>query len=188
MIALRLAIMVISFTMLVTVRSVAGINVAYPPLRNQLEQETNLLRNFHWVSPNLARGAQPSGLALAELDRLGFKTIVNLRGFHADPSSKATHQRIPFMTWHAEDEDVVQFLKVANDPSKGPVFVHCMHGSDRTGMMIAMYRMTVQGWNRNSAILEIKNGGFGFHPQWTNLVRYLNRVDVEKIKKQAGIL
>ena len=45
--------------------------------------------------------------------------------------------------WHAEDEDVVAFLKIASNTNNLPVFVHCQRGADRTGMMCAMYRIVL---------------------------------------------
>lgn len=42
--------------------------------------------------------------------------------------------------------------------------VHCWHGSDRTGAVIAAYRIVQQGWSQHDAIDEMINGGYGFHP------------------------
>lgn len=46
-----------------------------------------------------------------------------------------------------------------------------------------MYRMLYQGWSREEAIDELKNGGYGFHSMWKNIVDYLESVDVEKVRK-----
>lgn len=149
------------------------------------------LKNFHALSTNFYRGAQPSKDGMAALQALGVKTIINLRGFHSDKGKigklDISREHFRFNTWHAEDEDVVAFLKVATDTNRWPIFVHCLHGADRTGMMCAMYRMTVEGWTRDAAIREMTQGGYGFHPEWQNLIRYLRKVDIEKIKKAAGI-
>jgi tyrosine-protein phosphatase SIW14 len=82
---------------------------------------------------------------------------------------------------------VIRFLRIATDPTKQPVFLHCQHGSDRTGTMIAVYRMTVDGWTVNEAIDEMMRGGYGFHSMWTNLTAYLRELDVERIRREAGI-
>jgi protein tyrosine/serine phosphatase len=149
------------------------------------------LKNFHALSTNFYRGAQPSAEGMQALQTMGIKTIVNLRGFHSDKRKtgklELDREHLYFNTWHAEDEDVISFLKIVTDTNRWPVFVHCQHGSDRTGMMCAMYRMTVNDWTREEAIREMTEGGYGFHPEWQNLLRYLRKVDVEKIRKAAGI-
>jgi protein tyrosine/serine phosphatase len=81
----------------------------------------------------------------------------------------------------------VRFLKTITDTNAGPFLVHCQHGADRTGTMIAIYRMAVQGWRKEEAIQEMTTGDFGYHTVWGNLIRYLNALDVEALRKQAGI-
>jgi hypothetical protein len=64
-----------------------------------------------------------------------------------------------------------------------PWFVHCHHGSDRTGMMVAVYRAVVQGWPMDKAIDEMINGGFGFHEIYRPFtVPFLKRLDIEALK------
>jgi hypothetical protein len=53
--------------------------------------------------------------------------------------------------------------------------------------MCAMYRMAVQGWPREAAIREMTEGGFGFHAVWDNLIEFLKKVDVDAIRRKAGI-
>ena len=65
--------------------------------------------------------------------------------------------------------------------------MHCQRGADRTGLVCAVYRVAVCGWTREEAIREMKEGGFGFNPAWENLVRYVEQVDVEKLKREAGL-
>ena len=89
--------------------------------------------------------------------------------------------------WHPEDENVVKFLQVLRDPKNRPVFVHCQHGADRTGLMVAIYRIAVQGWSRQDAIQEMTQGGTGFHEVWTNLIDYLLKLDIVRIQQQAGL-
>jgi protein tyrosine/serine phosphatase len=72
-------------------------------------------------------------------------------------------------------------LMLAEAPK--PVLVHCWHGSDRTGVVIAMYRMVFQDWPREKAIDEFENGGFGYHKSvYPNIERYLETVDVDRFK------
>ena len=95
-------------------------------------------------------------------------------------------EEISFKTWHPEDEDVVRFLRIATTPALQPVLVHCRHGSDRTGTMVAVYRIVVEGWTKAQATDEMVNGGFGFHPMWQNLLRYIEALDVDAIRAQVS--
>jgi len=156
------------------------------------------LPNLHRVSSTLYRSAQPSkeGFAfLATRPSLAngdpsIRTVVSLRAFNDDaplaPASTGLRlEQISFKTWHPEDKDVVQFLRIATTPALQPVLVHCLHGSDRTGTMVAIYRIAVEGWTKAQATDEMVNGGFGFHPMWRNLLRYIEELDVDAIKAKA---
>lgn len=153
------------------------------------------LPNFHKVAEGLYRGAQPTPEGFRELRRLGVRTVVNLRAMHSDEdeireageADGLRRERIHFNTWHAEHEDVVRFLRIVTDREKQPVFFHCQHGADRTGTMCAVYRVVVQGWSKEDALREMREGGYGFHPIWQNLVDYFNNLDVERLKKEAGL-
>jgi len=149
------------------------------------------LPNFFKVSDDLYRGAQPTAEGFRELEKMGVKTDVNLRSFHSDSSllegTKLGYENINVKAWHAEDEDLVRFLKIVTDKKNTPVFVHCQYGADRTGMVVAVYRMAVQGWTKDEAIEEMTQGGFGFHKTWENLVTYLRKLDVDALKRAAGL-
>ncbi|HMU96539.1 MAG TPA: tyrosine-protein phosphatase [Elusimicrobiota bacterium] len=155
--------------------------------------------NLHRVNGDLYRCAQPSSAAFAELaarpvlqngDR-PVKTVLSLRAFNDDePRAPADApfqlENIRFNTWHPEDEDVVKFLRLVASPDRLPLLVHCQHGSDRTGTMVAIYRIAVQGWSKESALDEMVNGGYGFHPLWKNLRRYIRNLDVAAVKAKAA--
>ena len=149
------------------------------------------LKNLYQVTPALYRCAQPTARGMRELEALGIKTVINLRPFHSDKDeAKGTslrHERISFKTGHPEDQDVIRFLKIVSDTNRAPFAVHCLHGSDRTGMMIAIYRIAFEGWTKEEAIAEMTGPDFGFHEVWQNLIRYLRALDVEKLKRKAGI-
>lgn len=145
--------------------------------------------NLHKVTETLYRSAQPTAEGMKNLEKLGIRTVINLRAFHSDADeiagTKLLNEELSVKTWHIEDEDVVRVLRIVKDPARGPYLIHCLHGADRTGTMVAMYRMVVQGWPREKVIDELQNGGYGFHPIWTNIVTYLVKVDVARIRQEV---
>ncbi|MBI4955011.1 MAG: tyrosine-protein phosphatase [Myxococcales bacterium] len=149
------------------------------------------LPNLHRVDEGFYRGAQPTAEGIPELVKLGVRTVVNVRALHSDRSLLAGHsldyEHISFKAWHPERSDVVAFLRIATDRARQPFFLHCQHGADRTGMMTAIYRITVQGWSKDDAIAEMVEGGFGFHAVWQNLVAYVRELDVASIAREAGL-
>lgn len=149
------------------------------------------LPNLHQVGPTIWRGAQPDADGMAALEKLGVRTVISLRAFHGDShlleDTGLAYERISFKTWHPEDEDVIRFLAIVTDPERHPVFIHCLHGSDRTGTMCAIYRMVIQDWPREEAIREMIDGGFGYHRLWVNLPLYLRQVDIDRIRDQVGL-
>lgn len=147
--------------------------------------------NLHQVSPTLYRSAQPSAQGIRNLKASGVKTVINLRAFHSDKEelkgSGLDSEWIQVKTWNPEKDELVRFLKVATDPKRAPVLVHCQHGADRTGAMCAVYRIAVEGWTKEEALREMTEGGFGFHPVWENLPEWIRNLDIESIRKEAGI-
>lgn len=143
--------------------------------------------NLARVSPALWRSAQPTAEGFRNLKALGIRTVVNLRNVSSDRDDLRglglRYAHIHFATWHAEDEDVVRFLKILSDPANHPVLVHCQHGADRTGTMVAAYRVAVEGWTMDEAIQELPR--FGFHSIWANLRKYLQKFDAAAIRQQV---
>lgn len=144
--------------------------------------------NFAKVSDVLYRGGQPTAKGYAELKKLGIRTVVCLRIFdlHSRRSAEVGLRQvhISFKPVHPEDEDVLAFLKVVTDPACQPVFVHCREGVDRTGMMVAAYRMVVQGWPRELAIAELRR--MGFREVNRPILRYLRRMDVSALRAKLA--
>jgi len=149
------------------------------------------LKNFHQVAPMLFRGAQPTAEGMRSLERMGVKTIVNLRGFNSDRKEvKGTRLKLEELcvrAWHPDDQDVVRFLRIVANTNNLPVFVHCQHGADRTGTMVAIYRIALEGWSKEEAIAEMTQGDFGFHAVFKNLIKYVQNLDVAKMKRRAGL-
>lgn len=149
------------------------------------------LPNLHRVDDGLFRGAQPSAEGMRSLERMGVRTVVNLRVTGSDREellgTQLAYEHISFKPWHPEDEDVGAFLRIVTDPTRRPVFVHCRHGADRTGMMVAIYRRVVQGWSADDALAEMTEGGFDFHPVWQNLLDYVREFDPARWRRDLGL-
>ncbi len=149
------------------------------------------LPNLYRVSADLYRGAQPTTEGLQELQKLGIKTVVNLRESNGEQPKLAelglTYEHIPMTAWTVHDEEIVQFLRVVGQPGHAPVFVHCQRGADRTGLACAIYRIAIQSWSKDEAIAEMTQGGFRFNRGYQNVVNYIRDLDVEQIKQRAGL-
>jgi protein tyrosine/serine phosphatase len=123
------------------------------------------LPNLGRVSPTFYRGAQPGEGGFALLKRMGIRTVINLRYTHSEKEEvEAAGLRsveVPMNTFGRVDEDAVQkVLSVLAAGESHPVFLHCRHGKDRTGMIVALYRMAHQGWSKEAAVAEMKDYGF----------------------------
>jgi len=149
------------------------------------------LPNLHKVTDNYYRGAQPTAEGMRALKKMGIKTVVNLRTFHSDRDelgdTDLAYKHIRMQAWDAEEDAVIEFLKIVTDKKNLPVFVHCLHGADRTGMITAIYRIVVCGWDKDAAIREMREGGFGFHRIWQGLPEFVAQMDVEAILRKAEI-
>jgi protein tyrosine phosphatase (PTP) superfamily phosphohydrolase (DUF442 family) len=147
--------------------------------------------NLHKVSEELYRGAQPSAEGMMRLEKLGIKTIVNLRFILSDRGKiKGTgldYEHINTTTWNTETRNVVSFLKIVTNGNRTPVFVHCQRGVERTGTMCAVYRIVVEGWSKDEAIEEMTKGGFTGRTIRKNLLDYIRNLDVDEIKHSAGL-
>ncbi len=147
--------------------------------------------SLYKVSDDLYRSGQPSAEGMANLEEMGIKTIVNLRLLNSDrdeiEGTNLAYVHIQMEAWDADQEEVVEFLRVVSDPGRVPLLVHCSYGADRTGAMCAVYRIVVQGWTKDEAIREMTQGGFGFHQIWTNLNIWIWMSDLDEIEAQAGI-
>ena len=147
--------------------------------------------NLHKVSDSLYRSAQPTAQGMKNLKQMGIRTVVNLRSFHSDRDEIGNtglgYEHIYMKAWHPERKEAVRFLQIVTNPKSTPVLVHCLHGADRSGTICALYRIAVQGWTKEEAIREMTKGGFSFHAVFDNLSEWIQKLDIESIKKDAGI-
>ena len=137
--------------------------------------------NFGRVDATYFRGAQPEGHDYADLAALGVKTIINLTSDDAQANEQAMagqaglkYFQIPMTTHEAPTAaQLAEFMKIVNDPASQPVYVHCVGGRHRTGVMTAAYRITQDGWTADRAFQEMKQYKFGadfLHPEFKKFV------------------
>jgi protein tyrosine/serine phosphatase len=125
------------------------------------------VENFGKVNDHIYRGAQPDGDNYRQLAAIGVKTVLDLRG-DSEPNSKVMAEgaglryiNLPLADKQYPQRDAAQrFLEIVNDQSTWPVYVHCAGGRHRTGAMIAVYRITIDGWDIDRAYQEMKDYGF----------------------------
>jgi len=126
------------------------------------------LPNFHQVNARLYRGAQPRAGGIRRLAELGIKTIVNLRREDDHTRAEAVaaqaaglrYFNVPMPgTSKPTDAQINRVLAIINSPANQPVFVHCQRGADRTGTVIACYRILKDGWTAGQAKKEAQHYG-----------------------------
>ncbi len=146
------------------------------------------LKNLYKVNDSIYRCEQPDSLGFEILNKMGVMSVLNLRTTHKD--NKLKH-KLPIQLYNVKmsaeqitDDDIIRALWILKNSPK-PIVVHCAHGSDRTGAVLAMYRIVFQNWTKEQAINEMKKGGYGFHKLYFNIAKYIKKVDVEKIKKEV---
>jgi len=153
-----------------------------------LQEVEDLLTNFRVVSPTVLRGGQPDEEALSALQKAGVKLIVNLR--HHSKASPVAPSAYSFFRRHSDDDeideekeiaerlglrflnisldginapgfaDIDRFVQLFDDAENVPMYVHCLHGRERTGFMLAAYRIKVELWTADQSYREMVQQGF----------------------------
>ena len=136
--------------------------------------------NFGAIDEHYFRGAQPKGADFRALSAAGVKLVIDLaeEGSAAEGADvKAAGMqfvRIPMTTHDVPSPAVIaQFLSLVTNPANQPVYVHCIGGRHRTGVMTAIYRMTQDGWNAARAFSEMQQFKFGavfLHPEFKDFI------------------
>lgn len=146
--------------------------------------------NFYQVNSWLFRSEQPSDLLLPYLQQQKIEIVINLRTRNED-LTLLKHQHIqlihiPINTWNIQRQQIVKVMQILQKAQAAHqrVLIHCYHGSDRTGTMIAMSRILLEGWTTKEALQEMKHGGYGFHPIWINIDRLFHPQNIEWMRQQ----
>ena len=95
-----------------------------------------------------------------------------------------TLYRVEMEAGEIRNDQVVDALRIIR-ASKGPIVIHCWHGSDRTGLISAMYRILNQNWSKEEAIEELMKGGYGYHSLYRNIPEYIRKADIESIRQRV---
>ena len=138
----------------------------------------HLVPNFHEVHPYLFRSGEPTEAGVQEIKSKGIETIIDLRA-ETDKSRAERAQaeklglkyiQLPMSSEPPTKKQVDTFMKevrAARDKKSGPVVVHCAHGSDRTGCLIGIWRVTEDGYDYDKAYKEMRH--YWFTPKFTKL-------------------
>ena len=128
------------------------------------------VRNLHQVDARLFRSAQPEPGGFDALAQRGIKTVINLR-MPGDvlpgeqPAAEAhhmTYRPMPLPAWHGPTPAQVDKILALIDSATPPVLVHCRRGADRTGMIVACYRIRHDGWTAERALAEAEEHGMAW--------------------------
>ena len=151
------------------------------------------LSNFYKIDSGVYRSEQPSDGDFIALEKFGIREVLNLRNRHSDDDEAEGRtlnlHRLKMKAHSISEEQLIDALRIIKN-RKGPIVFHCHHGSDRTGAVCAIYRIVFQGVSKQAAIKEMTEGGFGFHRIYRNIIRTIEKADIEHIKKelsQSGI-
>ena len=139
------------------------------------------IENFGRVNEHYYRGALPTGRDFADLARLGVKTVIDLTGDDGDSNEQHLAESVGMKSFKIAMNtrivptagQIATFLGIVNDPANHPVYVHCVGGRHRTGVMTAIYRMIEEKWTPDRAFQEMKAFKFGadfLHPEFKKFV------------------
>ena len=130
-----------------------------------MQIDKNLIPDFGEVTPTLYRGGQPKEHGFEALAKMGFQIVVDLRGDRDSEREEVTRLGMQYvsMYWQCsfpKDSIFADFITLIRTNPGKKIFVHCRVGDDRTGMMVAAYRMAEEGWSAERAKKEMTTFGF----------------------------
>lgn len=151
-----------------------------PEVRRFARRDESIgIRRAAWIDSTLMRGGRPGSAGLVALKTFGFRTIVNFDRDDGEQREAARlgldHFEIPLTAhlWSSppREDQVRTFHELVSDPRRRPLFFHCRHGRDRTGMMAALHRIEVDGWTAIAAVREMQS--FGYCDWYRDLIDFV---------------
>ena len=144
------------------------------------------LPNAGRVTPGIYRGAKPESEGYKTMRKMGIRTVIDLRTTESEQREVEAEGMkaiaIPIaMSRDGLREKVDRAVALMADPANQPVFVHCRHGQDRTGIVVAVYRMKVDGWSLADAEAEMQT--FGFNDVWVNFKKFIKSYGTQLPKR-----
>jgi protein tyrosine/serine phosphatase len=139
------------------------------PLSDSQEGSGQGLPNLIRVSDRLYRGGQPSSDGLKRLKEMGVKTVVCLRSSRGVRNRETEecrklglrYEQLTMPAFGKVPGPVVQrFFELVESAATAPVFIHCLTGTDRVGVLAALYRIREESWSADRAYEEMKRTGF----------------------------
>jgi tyrosine-protein phosphatase SIW14 len=148
--------------------------------------EAKHLDNFYKLNDSVYRCEQPDKKAFKALEQFGIKSDLNLRDDQSDKERLKKRDieryRVKMNSKEVIEAEVVEALQDILHAPK-PIVVHCKHGADRTGVVIAFYRIVFCNWTKQQAIDELKNGGYHFKTKYVNIIKLIEKANIKAIKK-----
>jgi len=159
---------------------------------------TQGINNFHEVNEHVYRGAQPTADGFKYLATMGIKTIVDLRASGERSSLEKQvvtsfgmkYVNVPMTGLTAPTQaEITKILALLEDGKSGPVFVHCLRGADRTGAVIAAYRIDHDHWDNSQALREAMSLGMHFYelPRQMFILRFRPLTTKEVPKSSSAV-
>ena len=132
-------------------------------------------------------GCQSVGKPITGVEN--FATVIDLRD-DRNPSERMwveeagmAYVNIGSNASRVEPAKIERFLKEIDEAQK-PIFVHCFHGRDRTGLGVAVYRIVEEGWPREAALKELYAHGYHW-AMFPGIARYVRTFDAEQLKNSV---
>ncbi|HWC66012.1 MAG TPA: tyrosine-protein phosphatase [Thermoanaerobaculia bacterium] len=148
------------------------------------------VENLYRIESDLYRSARPEGAGFRALAAMGVKSVLDVESPGDDGAARGSALKlfhVPMSAFGLRNDRVLAALRILADPGNRPIVVHCHLGADRTGALIALYRVVVEGWSNEDAIREMDDGGYHHSSWWRNLDRYVAGADVEALRKDLKI-
>jgi protein tyrosine/serine phosphatase len=143
------------------------------------------VHNAGKINEHLYRGSQPSLTEISQLKKLGVTTVIDLRA-EAPQTAREEGKRVEALGMHFQripiggfsnpsNADLIRFFQILRVSPSQTVFVHCEFGRDRTGIMIAAYRIAFEHWSSDQALSEMMQ--FGFNHSWhPSMIRFVHNL------------